>query len=166
MKKQESFVAAIVFIACFEAALAQVPPDREGLLGGEGMGQAKSAEMNGYPGPKHILEMAAELKLTDSQKNSIQMIYDEMKLQAASLGRLIVNKEEQLDETFSKRSVDSNSVREISEQIGKLRGQLRAVHLVAHLKSKEVLTPEQIKAYKKSRGIGARHHDAKTGHNH
>lgn len=155
-----------LFLVLVSTAFAQIPPDREGLLNGEGMGQAMSAEMNGYPGPKHILELAAGLNLTDSQKRSIQAIYDEMKLQAVNLGRLIVNKEEQLDEIFSKGSADSNSVREISEQIGKLRGQLRAVHLAAHLKSKEALTPEQIETYKKSRGVGVGHHVPKTERKH
>jgi hypothetical protein len=42
--------------------------DIAALLKGEGMGMAKAAELNGYPGPVHVLTLAKELKLTESQR--------------------------------------------------------------------------------------------------
>src|SRR5687767_11125254 len=35
--------------------------DVDGLLAGSGMGYAKAAELNGYPGPMHVLELAEKL---------------------------------------------------------------------------------------------------------
>ena len=37
------------------------------LEGGRGMGLALAAELNGYPGPLHVLELAETLDLTDEQ---------------------------------------------------------------------------------------------------
>src|SRR5689334_17464381 len=39
------------------------PADVAALLKGEGMGMAKAAELNGYPGPLHVLTLSQELKL-------------------------------------------------------------------------------------------------------
>jgi hypothetical protein len=39
--------------------------DIEAYLAGKGMGYAKAAELNSYPGPKHVLELSKELDLTD-----------------------------------------------------------------------------------------------------
>ena len=33
--------------------------DQSALLAGRGMGLARPAELNGYPGPAHVLELAA-----------------------------------------------------------------------------------------------------------
>ena len=38
------------------------------LKAGRGMGLALAGELNGYPGPKHVLELAKELNLTDAQR--------------------------------------------------------------------------------------------------
>jgi hypothetical protein len=35
------------------------------LRNGEGLGMAKAAELNGYPGPLHVLALAAQLELTE-----------------------------------------------------------------------------------------------------
>ena len=38
--------------------------ERAALERGEGFGMALAADRNGYPGPRHVLELKAELKLT------------------------------------------------------------------------------------------------------
>jgi hypothetical protein len=43
------------------------PEDVAALLNAEGMGMAKAVELNGYPGPVHVLTLAKELKLTTAQ---------------------------------------------------------------------------------------------------
>ena len=48
----------------------------EDLAAGRGMGLALAAELNGYPGPRHVLELATQLSLTDEQRNSIQRLFD------------------------------------------------------------------------------------------
>ena len=52
------------------------PDDVEELTKGGGWGLAKAAELNGIPGPAHILEMEDKINLTDEQKNKIQKIYN------------------------------------------------------------------------------------------
>src|SRR5215469_16531382 len=60
--------------------------DVAALLKGEGMGMAKAAELNGYPGPVHVLALANELKLTESQRQQVQTIFDRMSAAAKPLG--------------------------------------------------------------------------------
>jgi len=43
------------------------PQEMSDYLEGKGMGYAKSAELNKYPGPRHVLDMASELGLTQEQ---------------------------------------------------------------------------------------------------
>jgi len=52
--------------------------DIASLLKGEGMGMAKAAELNGYPGPTHVLALAPQLKLTEPQRQQVQAIFDRM----------------------------------------------------------------------------------------
>lgn len=42
------------------------------LRKGEGMRMAKAAELNGYPGPAHVLQFAAQLGLTEAQQRDAQ----------------------------------------------------------------------------------------------
>ncbi|MBI1804754.1 MAG: Spy/CpxP family protein refolding chaperone [Ignavibacteriae bacterium] len=144
-------------------ANAQVPPDRDGLLGGEGMGYGQFAEINGYPGPKQVLDLADKLKLTAAQKKSMQEIYGEMRTRAKELGKRIVGIEEELNEAFSSGLVNEKATRDDCEQIGKLRGRLRAAHLAAHLKAKNILTETQIESYKKLRSTEK---NAQQSHQH
>jgi Spy/CpxP family protein refolding chaperone len=62
------------------------PDDISALLKGEGMGMAKAAELNDYPGPKHVLDLAMQLKLTESQRQKFQAIFDRMSAAAKPLG--------------------------------------------------------------------------------
>ena len=43
-----------------------------------GWGLAKAAELNGVPGPAHLLEMKNEVSLTVEQVGSIEVIYADM----------------------------------------------------------------------------------------
>ena len=72
----------------------------EGLLAGKGMGYAKAAELNGYPGPKHVLELAEELDLSEAQRTATERIFAEMAAQARTLGAELVAAERALDQDF------------------------------------------------------------------
>ena len=39
-----------------------------GYISGDGMGLAKTAELNHYPGPRHVLDLADELQLSGEQR--------------------------------------------------------------------------------------------------
>jgi len=44
------------------------------------MGLAKAAELNHYPGPRHVLDLASELKLSEEQRLRIEQIYNTMQI--------------------------------------------------------------------------------------
>jgi Spy/CpxP family protein refolding chaperone len=131
-------------------------------LNGEGMGYAKAAELNRYPGPRHVLDLAEKLSLTEPQKQRIQKIYDAMHESAATLGKQIVSKEAVLDSLFGERTIDSTHLQALVGDIARLQGQLRAAHLQAHLAVTRILAADQIVAYEKLRGYGG----ATTGEGH
>jgi Spy/CpxP family protein refolding chaperone len=126
--------------------------DLQTLLDGRGMGLAKAAELNHYPGPLHVLELAAPLHLSDAQRAETQRIYDQMRQEARRLGQLIVAKEQELDRLFATQEVNAASLHVVGSEIGRLQGDLRLVHLQAHLDMKRLLSPEQISAYDELRG--------------
>ncbi len=121
-------------------------------LNGEGMGLAKTAELNHFPGPKHVLDLAKELKLSQTQIDSTKKIFDLMKENAIYLGKIIIEKEKQLDQLFSSGTADEVSVKKLVTEIAKFQGELRFTHLNAHIQQKDILTSEQILTYESMRG--------------
>jgi Spy/CpxP family protein refolding chaperone len=144
----------------------------QGYLDGAGMGFAKAAELNGYPGPKHVLELAEEIELTDEQRVLTQVIFDEMKASTSSLGAQLVEEERGLNQLFASGTVDSQSLKETVARIGRLRSTIRGIHLEAHLRQAKVLTQDQIAHYMHLRGYSGNHHpdhhhrDAHPSRNH
>src|SRR3569833_2109445 len=56
------------------------------LNAGRGMGLALAAELNGYPGPSHVLELADRLQLSAEQRAGVQHLFDSMRAEAVPLG--------------------------------------------------------------------------------
>ena len=117
------------------------------LLDGEGMGLARAAELNGYPGPKHVLELEGKLTLTADQKQKVEAIRQQMLDAARPLGRSIVEAERALDEAFVSGRITEQELTSRTAAIGQLQGQLRAAHLHAHLLTKALLTKDQVSRY-------------------
>jgi hypothetical protein len=128
------------------------------------MGLAKAAELNGYPGPAHVLELAEELKLTAEQKATTEVLFKRMEARAMSLGKELIEAEHALDRLFASRAVTSETLEPALERIAALQGRVRQVHLEAHLEQVALLTPYQIKDYTRLRGYG--HTPAAEGHGH
>ena len=126
----------------------------EDLLAGRGMGLALAAELNGYPGPKHVLELAQELNLDEHQREEIERVFAAMSSEAITLGQTIVDLESSLDAGFADGSIDAQVLQQATEQIGRLNGTLRGVHLAAHLVTVEILSPHQRALYIQARGYG------------
>lgn len=130
---------------------------------GEGMGFALAAELNHYPGPRHVLELADSLDLTEEQHRRIVAAFDMMRAQAIRLGERIIEQERLLDQAFRERSINERQLRRMTEEIGRLQGALRAVHLAAHLSVTRELTAQQVtryerlRAYERSAGGEHRH---------
>jgi Spy/CpxP family protein refolding chaperone len=128
--------------------------DIAALLKGQGMGMAKAAELNGYPGPAHVLTLAKELKLTESQEEQVKAIFDQMSVAAKSLGAELVEREGMLDQLFAKGEITPDRLSAKTAAIGELEGRLRSLHLSAHLATRALLDSDQIALYQKLRGYG------------
>src|SRR5438105_2617716 len=74
--------------------------DIASLRNGDGMGFAKAAELNSYPGPRHVLALARELRLTDTQVGQVTAIHDRMSAAARPLGAELIDRERLLDRLF------------------------------------------------------------------
>lgn len=126
--------------------------DVEQLLAGKGWGLARAAELNGMPGPLHILQMKKEIALSHEQEAKIQKLYGEMKQQAIPLGKQFVRLEKELNEAFANKSISRQLLANKLTQIAEVRKQLRFVHLAAHLETPAILTTKQIDLYNRLRG--------------
>ena len=130
------------------------------LRTGRGMGLALAGELNGYPGPKHVLELAKELNLTDAQRARTQQLFNEMTAEAVPLGQQLIAAETDLDRQFSGRTITAASLTAVTATIGATQGTLRATHLKYHLAMMDLLTSAQIARYEELRGYGS----APSGH--
>ena len=137
--------------------------DIAALRNGEGMGMAKAAELNGYPGPAHVLTLAAQLGLTETQQRDVRAIFERMSAAAKPLGAELIAREQVLDQLFAKREITPDRLTVETTAIAELQGRLRSVHLTAHLATRALLNPDQIARYQQLRGYGeppepAQHH--------
>jgi hypothetical protein len=123
-----------------------------GLMEGEGMGFALAAELNGIPGPLHVLELRGGLELTRDQVEGVRRIFQAMRERTAELGAQVVDLERTLDRRFRHRHVDGEAIRELTHRIALLKGEIRAIHLEAHLEVDPLLTQTQREAYLRLRG--------------
>lgn len=135
---------------------------------GEGMGFAKAAELNHYPGPRHVLDLATDLHLTDEQRRLTQQAFDEMHAAAVALGERIIEQEARLDALFANGAAEAKVIQSLLQTIGALQADLRFVHLKAHLAMKSILTEAQVAHYDQLRGYadtsGATHDHSKMHH--
>lgn len=165
-------VCAIVCLGCASAALAEEPTspyagqegrdikslspeDVDAYLSGKGAGLAKAAELNGYAGPRHVLELASELELTPPQRAQTEALYGAMLSKATALGRALVEKERELDWLFATRAIDADQLARSLADIGALQAGVRGAHLEAHLAQVEILSAEQNARYARLRGYGS-----------
>ena len=131
--------------------------DIRGLLAGEGTpfgGMAKPGELNGYPGPRHVLDAheAGEFAMSDEQHDRIEELYEEMRDLAVPLGGEIVEYERELDRAFVEKTITPDILEEIVEESAELYAELRYTHLRYHLELVNVLTPAQVQEYNELRG--------------
>ena len=124
----------------------------EDLKGGRGMGLALAAELNGYPGPIHVLELADRLELSAGQRARTQELYAAMKAEAVELGETLIAQEADLDRQFAGKTVTPNSLAASVRAIGNTQAALRAAHLKYHLSMLEILTAAQVHRYTDLRG--------------
>jgi Spy/CpxP family protein refolding chaperone len=133
------------------------------LQAGRGMGLALAAELNGYPGPAHVLELANQLGLSGDQKARVQNLFDSMKAEALPLGAKLLDQEAALDRQFADHSITPQILKAETAKIGATQAELRETHLKYHLQTAQILTPDQMQRYSVLRGYGSA---APTQHRH
>ena len=124
----------------------------DNLLEGKGAGYARMAELNSYPGPRHVLDLQSQLNLSATQIEEIQKIFNQMQSEAKSFGRTIVTKERELSEAFATKKITDARLQDKTNELARLYGKLRSVHLQAHLQITPLLSVEQIQKYDRIRG--------------
>ena len=125
------------------------------LRAGRGMGLALSAELNGYPGPSHLVELSDQLALTPEQLSKLKGMFDAMKAETIPIGENLVAQEERLDRLFAENLISEQQLKEATENIGETQARLRNAHLRYHLRARAILQPSQIRRYAELRGYGA-----------
>lgn len=125
------------------------------LLDGRGMALALAAELNGYPGPMHVLEHAEALRLSAEQRAVAETLRARMLAEARTLGAQIVALEQALDALFATAAADAGRLAALTASIGALHGRLRETHLAAHIAMRDALDPAQRDAYARLRGYAA-----------
>jgi hypothetical protein len=160
-------IAAAAALAISATALAQTSPyageqqrsikaldarDVAALRQGQGMGFAKAAELNGYPGPMHTLELAEPLQLSPEQRSATRRLMDEHRARARNLGEAIVQAEAALDRLFAERQATPERVGEATQRVASLQALLRAEHLNTHLAQTALMSPAQTLRYAELRG--------------
>jgi len=158
----------LLLIAFAPAALAQSQQPYAGLEGrsikalseqqiadlraGRGMGLALAAELNGYPGPLHVLEFANDLDLSSQQRAKVQELFAAMKAEALPLGERLIAQEAELDKAFASKTITAAMLAASTQAIGATHAALRQAHLKYHLFTTDVLTPAQVQRYAELRG--------------
>lgn len=128
------------------------PDDIAELRRGGGWGMAKAAELNGIPGPVHLLELKDNIPLRETQVSEIKEIYGKMKHAAIQQGEKLIALEKELETQFRNGSITRASLSKMLQAISETRMKLRFIHLSTHLRTPEILTAAQIARYNSLRG--------------
>jgi Spy/CpxP family protein refolding chaperone len=118
---------------------------------GRGFGMAFVADQNGYPGPAHILELKDRLKLTAEQEARTRSMMDAVLAESRPKSAWLLEAEAKLRHLFASGQADGASVRAVAVEVEKARTEVRLVHLMAHLKARDLLTDEQRRLYTEAR---------------
>ena len=122
-----------------------------GFLKGKGMGQGKPAELNNYPGPRHVMELSNKLNLTGDQLNETQKIFKTMQSTSIKYGELLIKKEMEIENMFHEKIAESKKLEKLITESAILKSKIRYAHLVAHIQQKALLTDHQIHTYNQLR---------------
>lgn len=120
--------------------------ERASIERGEGFGMAMPADRSGYPGPRHVLDLAADLHLTADQRAAIERLFDGMHEKALVRGREFFESQSRLEQMFRDGRPEAD-LREQSFRVDSIHAELRWIHLSAHLAAQKILTPDQIALY-------------------
>ncbi|MEM8975853.1 MAG: periplasmic heavy metal sensor [Pseudomonadota bacterium] len=140
------------------------PADLTAISKGQGWGLAKPAELNGYPGPIHVLELADRLELSKAQISQVREIYSKMNANARRIGKAFIQSEAELDALFKTGSATPKALKRALAKTSQLRADLREAHLDAHIRTVPILTQHQRHLYAQLRGYSNK--GSHSGHAH
>lgn len=140
--------------------------EHRSLMQGRGMGMARIADVNGYPGPMHVLQHAEALELSEEQRAQTAEIRDRVRNEAPAIGEQIVAAEKRLEAMFAEGEVEPAAMDALLSEIADLRARFRSVHLTAHLDQARVLTEAQIEQYMELRKSGRNQGERKRKRQH
>jgi len=129
--------------------------DLDELRRGGGWGLALSAELNGMPGPAHLLDLRDEIGLSTEQIVQIETIYAAMKAEAQATGLRYIEAERAIETAFREGRLDESGLRALVDEAESARAELRFIHLSRHLSTPPLLTEDQIARYNRLRGYAA-----------
>jgi Spy/CpxP family protein refolding chaperone len=124
-------------------------------LSGAGMGYAKAAELNRFPGPMHVLELGDRLQLSEAQRTATRRLMDEHKADARAIGVRLVEAEAAVEELFRNSNVDPTALAQGVRNAAALQGEYRLAHLETHRRMRALLTEDQVKRYDALRGYSS-----------
>jgi hypothetical protein len=139
------------------------PDEVNQYLAGAGMGYARAAELNGYPGPMHVLEHADALKLSDVQREATVKLMQTHKAEARDIGARRIAAEKKLDALFRAGGAEEGLLAQAVREAAAVEGEYRLSHLETHRRMRLLLTDAQIARYDHLRGYAQ---DAQPSHKH
>jgi hypothetical protein len=130
------------------------------LRAGLGLSLALAAELNGYPGPRHTLELAKDLNLSNEQHSKVQALFESMTTESIVIGERLIAQEAELDKQFANRTITLQTLHSLIDEIGQTQAALRETHLKYHLQTLDLLTSAQAQRYVQLRGYtGSQEHN-------
>jgi hypothetical protein len=124
-------------------------------LSGAGMGYARPAELNRYPGPMHVLELADKLHLSPEQRAATARLMEAHKAEARNIGARLVTAERALEELFRAGIASEATLAQAVARAAVLQGEYRLAHLETHRRMRALLNDEQVARYDTLRGYAA-----------
>lgn len=126
--------------------------DLDELRRGGGWGLALPAELNGVPGPAHLLELRDETGLSPYQVAAIETLFETMQTDAIAAGARYIAAEDAIETYFADGRSDTATLRDLLADAADARAALRFSHLSSHLAARDLLTRAQIDRYNRLRG--------------
>jgi Spy/CpxP family protein refolding chaperone len=122
-----------------------------GVAAGRGFGMAFAADQNGYPGPMHVLELRERLGLTPEQVTKAEALMRGMLDDARPRSARLLEAEARLRRLFADAVADEATVRAAAIEVERARSEVRFVHLLTHLRMRDLLTEPQRRLYHEAR---------------
>jgi Spy/CpxP family protein refolding chaperone len=118
---------------------------------GRGFGLAFVADQNGYPGPLHVLELKDRLQLTPEQEARMTALFQTMLAEARAKAVRLAEAETRLRQVFAAGTANGAAVRAAVAGAEAARAEVRLVHLLTHLETRDLLTETQRRTYHRLR---------------